>query len=326
MPKISICIPVYNAESTLLKALDSVYRQGFTDWEIIVVNDGSPGRDENGFKCEKIVGKFIKENKLSKSQIKYIEHRKNLGLLEARRTAVENASGKYISILDSDDELLPDALLNLFNTAEQSNSDIVQGKTELVFTDKFPLKNRQQIINKMNNLFTGSLEDFQIFDGYMIKGNHHGILWGKLFDRELYLKALDQIPFTNCVMAEDVLQYFFISLFAKKYTGIDIPVYKYTVGSGISNQLKIYTIEKWEQYCSTANVFTILFSSFESMQLTQEQVAAVKKLSRSYVVSYIKMLDSVVVLEIREEARKLLCDYWGKDFVLQMEEALKNSR
>ena len=38
MPKISICIPVYNAESTLLKALDSVYRQGFTDWEIIVVN------------------------------------------------------------------------------------------------------------------------------------------------------------------------------------------------------------------------------------------------------------------------------------------------
>ena len=142
VPVISICIPVYNSERLLKRCLLSAIAQDFDSFEIVIVNDGSPGKDEEGQDCRKIVKLVQKEGKKLRKQmglpavnINYYEHSKNLGLLEARRTAVENASGQYICILDSDDALLPSALKNLYEAAFSYGADIVQGKTELFSAD-----------------------------------------------------------------------------------------------------------------------------------------------------------------------------------------------
>ena len=336
-PKISVCIPVFSSEPYLARCLRSVYTQDFSDFEIVIVNDGSCGRDENGLNCKKIVKlaqkeakKFRKQNKLPPLSFNYIEHRNNLGLLEARRSAVQSACGEYICILDSDDELAEGALSQMA-ALFASGADIIQGKTE-VFSDDEQNPEVQKRIdsvkNRANNNFTGELlnsdSGLQIFDGYLLEKNHSGFLWGKLIRREVYLAALSNIPFTRCVFAEDFLQYFFIAYEAKKYLGIEKAVYRYRVDTGISSSMKISDLVRWEQVCSTANVFTIIFEAVKSFPkpLNLEQMEALRAQSRSYLANNLKQLHEAVIPELQKEARAMLCDYWGEDFVQLAEKSL----
>ena len=331
---ISICVPVFNAECTLRRCLESVAAQTFTDWELLIVNDGSPGRDENGYDCYKIVKQFKKEYKAFRKKIIYLEHRNNLGLLEARRSLVSSSHGDYITMLDADDALLPDALEKLHNVAVSSDADIIQGGTRVISNPTECLEpSKKELIeervNQMaqttNNIHAGELCNRDIFDGYLVKNNHSGFLWGRLLKKEIYEKALSYIPFSRCVFAEDFLQYFFISLVSKKYYGIKEPVYCYSVDTGISSFNKISNLEKWEQICSTANVFSIIFSvikEFPETTFSLEEMEALRATSRSYLSNNIKQLRAEVIPDLQPQARKMLCDYWGSDFVETMEKVM----
>ena len=327
--KLSVCVPVYNAERILRACLESLATQDFTDWELLVVNDGSTGTDADGNDCRKIVKDFRKAHKLSKKKVIYLEHRSNLGLVEARRTLVEAAHSEYIVCLDSDDSLLPGALKTLYGAALESDADIVQGGTEVFCSDKdeesLSYKRAAEMKIKSNNIFNGQLNGNEVFDGNLVQHNHNGFLWGKLIRRETYLNALSYIPFTRCVFAEDFLQYFFISYCAKKYVGIKTPVYRYNVDTGISSMKKITDLARWEQVCSTANVFSIIFSAikeFPEGELPLEQMEALRLQSRSYLVNNIRQMRAQVIPELHSQARQLLCDYWGTDFVEMMEKAI----
>jgi glycosyltransferase involved in cell wall biosynthesis len=93
-PLISICIPAYNAERFLPAALESVRAQRFTDWELIVTEDGS--RDST----EEIVREFARS--VSQS-VRYDRHEQNLGLPATRNTGIASARGEWIALLDADD-------------------------------------------------------------------------------------------------------------------------------------------------------------------------------------------------------------------------------
>ena len=202
--KISVCLPVYNAEKTLLSCLESLACQDFLDWEVLVVNDGSSTKDEQGRDCKKIVKDFRKAHKLSKKQVIYLEHRSNLGLLEARRTLVEAAHSDFILMLDSDDCLLPGALKNLYEAECKSGADIVHAGSEIFFDeskviDESEMKKRvQEMHKKANNLYEGQLCGSDIFNNYLVLGNHVGFLWAKLIRRELYLQALFYSFYSLC--------------------------------------------------------------------------------------------------------------------------------
>ena len=329
-PLLSICIPVYKSEASLRRCLESVAGQDFEGAQIVLVNDGSPLPADKKQSCKNIVKQFRKEHKLSKNQLLYREHRSNLGLLEARRSLVEAASGHYILMVDSDDALAPGALKVLYQAALESGADIVQGKTKVVClgAEGQPLqeevllrqKSMQQVANK---IFCGMLTENQIFDGYILQKNHNGFLWGKLYRRELYLEALAHIPFTRCVYSEDFLQYFFISYLAKKYVGIDFPVYEYSVDTGISSFTKITDLKRWEQVCTAANVFTILFTAAKelpSQRFTPEHQKALALKSRFVLSNTLEQMRQQVAPSILPEARALMCQYWGEDFV-KFEEA-----
>ena len=331
---ISVCIPVFNAECTLRRCLESVAVQSYTNWELIIVNDGSLGTDENGYDCYKIVKQFKKEFKSFRKKIIYLEHRTNLGLLEARRSLVLSSHGEYITMLDADDALLPDALMQFFNAAQKSNADIIHGGTEIIsnsqsYTDSTNqdlIKKRvMQMTQKTNNIYVGELFYKDIFEGYLIQNNHIGFLWGKLIKKALYEKALSYIPFSKCVFAEDFLQYFFISFEAKKYYGIKEKVYSYSVDTGISSFNKITNLNKWEQICSTATVFSIIFSvikEFPENTFSMDEMEAVRASSRSYLANNINQLRAEVIPELQPAARQMLCDYWGENFVETMEKAM----
>ena len=96
---ISVIIPLYNAENTILAALDSVKNQeGDFDFEIMVINDGSTDKS-----AEK-VQQFIDENPQLKIQL---IHQENKGVSSARNAGLRSAKGEWIAFLDSDDVWLP---------------------------------------------------------------------------------------------------------------------------------------------------------------------------------------------------------------------------
>lgn len=113
MPAISIIVPVYNTEKYLHRCLDSILAQTFTDWECILVDDGSP--DNSGMICD--------EYAAMDSRFKVI-HKENGGVAAARNTAVDQANGKFVTFVDSDDWLHPLFLSVLYDGIKQHNGDI----------------------------------------------------------------------------------------------------------------------------------------------------------------------------------------------------------
>jgi glycosyltransferase involved in cell wall biosynthesis len=108
-PFLSICVPAYRAERYLQATLDSVRAQTFTDWELIVTEDGSSDS------TEAMVRAFAQTVPAS---VRYERHLKNQGLPATRNTGIRSASGAWIALLDSDDLWAPDHLANLVHCAE----------------------------------------------------------------------------------------------------------------------------------------------------------------------------------------------------------------
>ncbi len=104
-PFFSIIIPTYNREATIKRAISSVINQTFTDWEIVLVDDGSTDNTKS------IIESF------HHPRIKYI-YQSNSERSAARNKGIKNAVGRYICFLDSDDEFYPEYLFQLHNQLE----------------------------------------------------------------------------------------------------------------------------------------------------------------------------------------------------------------
>lgn len=324
-PLISVCIPVYGTEALLEGCIQSVLEQDFTKIELIVVDDGSI--PENGQLSSSAIIKKIKKS--TKIPINFIEHKTNLGLLEARRSAIYEAKGKYIFILDSDDTIPKGALKALYNKAAETDADIIQGKA--FFTGDSNLEILTKKENQFNSCYSKPLNvsdaSNSILDEYLINKNINGFLWAKLIKREIYLEALGRIPPITCTFAEDVIQSIWIYNFTKTYEGIEDKVYNYSVSSGISSRKIITDLSRWEKVCTTASVFTAIFTECEENgnPFTQEQMAAIKFLCQKYVANNLFQLEKAVAPEIQEEAYALLCEYWGEDLVKYVENKLEDN-
>lgn len=114
-PLVSIIIPVYNSEKTLQACIESAIYQSYEHLEIIIVIDGSA---DNSFN-------IAKQYSRSDERIKIVDKTINEGLVEARKSGIAIATGKYIQYLDSDDTLCDKAIEYLVNRAEETNADIV---------------------------------------------------------------------------------------------------------------------------------------------------------------------------------------------------------
>lgn len=115
--KVSVIIPVYNAEATIAKCLDSFLAQTLVGWELVLVDDGST--DRSGAMCDKYA------NIKSENGIVRVIHRANGGVSAARQTGLETASGEYIIHADPDDWVEPMMLQDLYAEAKTEDADMV---------------------------------------------------------------------------------------------------------------------------------------------------------------------------------------------------------
>ena len=308
-PLVSLCVPVYGTEGLVGRFLDTVLQQAAAPlFETIIVNDGSPGTKE----LERIIKAYAKRFKEQGLPFVFLEHGKNLGLVEARRTAVNAASGEYIAFADSDDELPSDALHILYDAACASGADIVHGKAAVFGTEGEPEARVAVFARKAQNVYEGVLHGDAIMHGFLIERLYSDFLWGKLFKTKLVQKAFAEIPFTYCTMAEDVLTYFFIALYAGTYVGIPDTVYNYCINTGVTSRKEITDLAEWEKVCSAASVFTIILSYLdEHPALATEIRESLKALGRTYRTDNLKQLEVCVVPSLQEEARAMLEEWWG---------------
>ena len=114
MPELSVIVPVYNAEKYLNKCVDSILNQTYRDFELLLVDDGSP--DQCGMICEAYA--------VQDSRVKVI-HKPNGGVSEARNVGLDQAKGNYISFIDPDDWVEPDMFRSAIDFCKTKQTDIV---------------------------------------------------------------------------------------------------------------------------------------------------------------------------------------------------------
>lgn len=125
MPKLSVIVPIYNTENYLRDCIESVLAQTFTDFELILVNDGST--DGSGSICDEYAGKD--------PRIRVI-HQENGGVTRARKAAMRIAAGSWISFIDSDDWISPAMFDILLEKTATSAAQIVICDAVLEFSNK----------------------------------------------------------------------------------------------------------------------------------------------------------------------------------------------
>lgn len=208
--EISIVVPIYKVEKYLQRCIDSVFSQDFSDWEMILVDDGSPD------KCPEICD----ENALKDSRIKVI-HKTNGGLISARQAGVRVAEGKYVMHLDSDDWLQPEALSTLYNQIIKGY-DMVRGGAQRITPDGkvIPLETYKitngEIIGSENfliNIYTGKVAPY---------------LWGALYRTDLFDDTVFDESIENRIsLGEDVVTNMLVGTKFNKVLYIEDVVYNY---------------------------------------------------------------------------------------------------
>ena len=155
-PLVSIIIPVYNVELYLSKCIDSILAQSFTDWECILVDDGS--KDNSGSICDNYA---LKDNRIK------VIHQNNRGVSIARQVGIDNVCGEYSIHIDPDDWVESNMIEELYNKVKSDDAD-------MVICDYFKHEGGvQQYINQRPNL----LEPIKIIE-QMLTTNMYPQLYG----------------------------------------------------------------------------------------------------------------------------------------------------
>ncbi len=200
--KISVIIAMYNAERYICDCVRNVLAQSLSDIEVIVVNDCST--DESVELIRKAFG--------SDERVVIIDQPQNMGPGEARNVGIKAARGKYITFLDSDDAIMPDALEKLFLKAQQYSADVVHGTRlmvpvvsdapssllDLTFDDTYEITFEQGSPQTSERLLSGDIS--LRIESWLLHEIHWSV-WNKLYSTEFIRK--NNIHFAKMKMAED---------------------------------------------------------------------------------------------------------------------------
>ncbi|SFC85816.1 glycosyltransferase family 2 protein [Clostridium uliginosum] len=179
---ISIIMPIYKAETYLIKSINSILNQTLKNFELILIDDGSP--DNSGKMCDE----FAKKD----NRIKVIR-KENGGASTARNAGLDIAKGQYIAFVDSDDWIEPNMYESLFNLAENSNADIAQCNY-LKAEDE-----NVKIINQENEIITYFDNIESLHNLYNDMYVSTVVLWNKIYKKFLF----DKIRFPLIKIFED---------------------------------------------------------------------------------------------------------------------------
>lgn len=204
-PLISIIVPIYNVERYLPKCIDSILEQTYSNFELILVDDGSPDS------CGKICDEYQKKD----SRIIVI-HKKNGGLSSARNAGIDVAKGEYIGFVDSDDYIEPFMYEKLFQAVSENQCKLAVCSINFVFEDGIVLQKTQDAKDQVFDFEQAMMEmnTYRLFDMGA---------WSKLYHKSL----LDDIRFPEGKLSEDFYIMYKVFDKAQKIAFVATPCYNY---------------------------------------------------------------------------------------------------
>ena len=193
-PQVSVIIPVYNGEDTIMKTLNSIRSQTFSDFEAIVIDDGSSD------KTKEVVSKYLDKDE----RIKYY-YQQNAGVSMARNKGIELSRGEFICFLDSDDYFENTYLEKMYEKVLKTKSDICYCGYNIISPDSKSIKRTpfkdgnilvEYILGKINIHTTGWMIKRDLLLVYDIKFPK-GVSWGE--DFEFFCEVLARTNKVCCV-------------------------------------------------------------------------------------------------------------------------------
>ena len=214
MPAISVIIPAYNAEKYIVKCLESVRKQTFQDWEVIVINDGS--KDNTRALCDQCAAED--------ARIRVIHLRKNGGVSNARNVGLSNAQGDYIAFLDADDRYEFHCLQTMWDILKEADADTAacghlylwpNGAKAAEISVPAGVYDEEGIRENIIYPLLGERLKMPIFNGYIVR---------YLYSAEIIRNS--KLSFEGAYLEDElfVMEYF---CNAKKLAATEEPLYRY---------------------------------------------------------------------------------------------------
>lgn len=235
MKKISIIIPLYNAEKYITKCLDSIITQSYKNFEIIVINDKS--KDNSWDVLNQYVSKNLNIN------FRIINNEMNLGLSKTRNKGMDLATGMYILFMDNDDTLVDEFALQYFVNATDNDPDIVIGKTRFLQNNE-PKESKYHTLKNTKETYAGS----EVIDGFL-SGQWAVTAWNKLY-KTAFLKE-NKLRFLDDLLHEDELWAFETAIPAQTVNFLAYETYNYYSLSNPESMTATMGLKNIEHYLIT---------------------------------------------------------------------------
>lgn len=252
-PQISILVPIYKVESYLNRCINSVLIQDFVDWELILVDDGSPDN------CPKICDEYAKKD----SRI-IVVHKKNGGLPSARLAGFKKVKGRFIVFLDADDYLLPNALSILVEKMSEGYDmvrSMVMREDNLGnrWIEHYP-KAERDITNANQYQKEFILNDLAPY-------LHSAMYKASLFDENAFLKNIEN----SISVGEDWITNLFISHRVNNYGYVESPtcVYCLNTESMINTSIRAWDYSK--RVKNAIGDYCIMNVPYELQQMSEKK-------------------------------------------------------
>lgn len=208
--KVSIIVPVYNAEKVLHYCVDSILAQTYKDFELILVDDGST--DKSGELCDK----YADENENVK-----VVHLENGGVSKARNTGIELAKGEYICFVDSDDYISETFIEELVQKADDGYNFVL---TTYHWVSDYVRSAFKTVSYKNNNYSIVDKDDLMDLGSLVLLSQP----WNKIFKRDIILKNGIRMPEDMSLGEDTVFVYRYLScIISEKFAVINKPLYYY---------------------------------------------------------------------------------------------------
>ncbi|WP_370754814.1 glycosyltransferase family 2 protein [Megamonas funiformis] len=206
MNKISVIVPIYNAEKYISECIESIINQSYYNLEIILVDDGSTDNSK------KICDGYAKlDNRIK------VFHNENRGVSYTRNFGIINSSGKYIVFVDSDDTINENYVELLVTTMLKYNSDIAICGFDFINN----ILRKKYIIRGKESIFKGVLEnDYYILEPFLLTP------WGKLYKRSILIEYKIFFPEKYNIAEDQIYNYNYLGII-KSYVFINKALYNY---------------------------------------------------------------------------------------------------
>lgn len=251
MPKLSVIVPVYNTEKYLRECIDSILAQTFTDFELILVNDGST--DGSGAICDEYA---------KKDERIQVIHQQNGGITVARKSGVHVARGEYVTFVDSDDWINREMYATMLDGGQEATSDVVICGM-LMETSKGILPRREIVKAGFydKNQMQKDVYPIMLFDFAHGTPAINPSLCNKLFKKQLLGNIIEQVS-DGITYGEDALCTYSCLLDADKICITDRNMYHYRNHS--ESACNTYS-------CSLLEKFSLLITQLQSQFQKRDQ-------------------------------------------------------